>query len=380
MDSVSIVVLTYNRFDVLKQNLSNILQQDYENLEIIISDDCSKDETSTILDYFDDKRLKYIKSSTNSGSFISNCKFALENVTSKYVLFLSDDDYYINNSFISKGIKKLNETNANLVFAKFDTKDDLGNISVGGDIFEKEIYDNDELLSNWDKYLLNFNFATFIFRTELLKQNDIFNVNFAKFATNDYFVLFKIIYFSPKIVHLKEIVYRWHKVVSGTHSIPSSNLNDIVLSNFTFSFNLKDFLHKNNLQSKYSNILTKYNRYAFDTSCVHYYLTKIDEIFVNLLNSKKLDNKEIYIYGSGEVGLFLQDFLSQHNIEIKSFIDDSRQDIHTITFDKFLSTEKKDYIVIVSSFKYKLALKLIQKCMDNGIKALNLIDGQFCQD
>ena len=54
---VSVAMATYNGADYLKEQISSILGQSYPNLEIIITDDASSDETLTILRDFE-KNMK----------------------------------------------------------------------------------------------------------------------------------------------------------------------------------------------------------------------------------------------------------------------------------------------------------------------------------
>lgn len=62
---VSIVLPTYNRAHVLGDAIQSVLQQSYSNLELIVVDDNSPDNTRDVVNSFDDKRLKYVKNETN---------------------------------------------------------------------------------------------------------------------------------------------------------------------------------------------------------------------------------------------------------------------------------------------------------------------------
>ena len=59
---VTIGIPTYNRADgYLKEALESALRQTYENVEIIVSDNCSTDHTDVLVANYKDPRLKYVK-------------------------------------------------------------------------------------------------------------------------------------------------------------------------------------------------------------------------------------------------------------------------------------------------------------------------------
>lgn len=103
---VSIIIPTYNRREFLEQALESVLEQDYEKLEIIVSDNASTDGTQEMMqDFLLDERVKYHKHDHNIGA-AANHQYALyELATGKFALVLSDDDYLIDNSYISKAVE-----------------------------------------------------------------------------------------------------------------------------------------------------------------------------------------------------------------------------------------------------------------------------------
>ena len=74
---VSIMIPTYKQDKIVSRAISSSLKQDYTNLEIIISDDCSPDNTKEIVKRFlKDKRVKYFRNDTNLGR-VSNYRKTL---------------------------------------------------------------------------------------------------------------------------------------------------------------------------------------------------------------------------------------------------------------------------------------------------------------
>lgn len=89
---VSIAIPTYNRADsFLKEALESAVNQTYPNIEILVSDNCSEDETERVVEGFQDSRIRYFRQPQNIGSN-KNCNFCLEHARGKYIVFLFDDD------------------------------------------------------------------------------------------------------------------------------------------------------------------------------------------------------------------------------------------------------------------------------------------------
>ena len=87
----TVVIPTRERADVLPAALRTVVAQDYENLEILVSDNFSEDETADVVHAFNDPRIRYI----NTGRRLSmshNWEFALSHVDDGWVTILGDDD------------------------------------------------------------------------------------------------------------------------------------------------------------------------------------------------------------------------------------------------------------------------------------------------
>lgn len=87
----TVIIPTRERADTLYHCLRTVVEQDYGELAIIVSDNASQDNTKYVVDSFADARIKYI----NTGSRVSmshNWEFALSHVSDGWVTFLGDDD------------------------------------------------------------------------------------------------------------------------------------------------------------------------------------------------------------------------------------------------------------------------------------------------
>lgn len=96
---ISICIPQYNRIDYLLLSLEFIKNQTYKNIEIVISDDCSTDDTETrILEYKKEYcyNIKYFRFDKNVG-YDKNTRNALELATGDYCIALGNDDTFNDN-------------------------------------------------------------------------------------------------------------------------------------------------------------------------------------------------------------------------------------------------------------------------------------------
>lgn len=110
LPKVSIIITTYNRKHMLKDAIRSALEQDYYNLEIIVSDDASTDGTPEIVkEFLSDTRIKYNRFEKNTGFYYNHHHCVYDLATGDYALIMGDDDYFVDNSYISKAIKLILE-------------------------------------------------------------------------------------------------------------------------------------------------------------------------------------------------------------------------------------------------------------------------------
>ena len=96
---VTIAIPTYNRADsYLLQALESAVNQTYQDIEIIIADNCSTDNTEAVVKGLSDPRIRYFRHVENIGAN-NNFNFCLEQARGDYFLLLQDDDL-INRDFI----------------------------------------------------------------------------------------------------------------------------------------------------------------------------------------------------------------------------------------------------------------------------------------
>lgn len=91
---ISVIIPVYNVEKFLKKCLNSVISQDYKNLEIILIDDCSSDDSGKICDEYSktDSRIKVIHKTENEG--VSSARnTGLENISGQYFSFVDSDDW-----------------------------------------------------------------------------------------------------------------------------------------------------------------------------------------------------------------------------------------------------------------------------------------------
>ncbi len=102
---VSIAIPTYNQRKYIIRAIESALAQDYENIEIVISDDDSQDDTESVVQNFirekNDIRIKYFRNECNVGILRNYKKSLYERLSGEWVINLDGDDFFVNENFIS---------------------------------------------------------------------------------------------------------------------------------------------------------------------------------------------------------------------------------------------------------------------------------------
>ena len=92
--TVSVVIPTYNRGPFLSAAIDSVLRQSFDDLELVIVDDGSQDDTARIVAGWRDPRLRYLAHTRNRGDGAAR-NSGIEASTGTYVAFLDDDDEWL---------------------------------------------------------------------------------------------------------------------------------------------------------------------------------------------------------------------------------------------------------------------------------------------
>lgn len=101
---VTVAMVTYNSSRYVRMAIESVLASSYTNFELIISDDCSTDNTWEIINEYKDARIRAYRHEVNIGEY-PNRNFCLSKSIGKYIIYIDGDDKIFNHGlkdFIGK--------------------------------------------------------------------------------------------------------------------------------------------------------------------------------------------------------------------------------------------------------------------------------------
>jgi teichuronic acid biosynthesis glycosyltransferase TuaG len=123
---VSIVVPVYNAARFMDDTIHTVLNQTYQNWELLLVDDCSSDNSVQIIQKYlkKDERIKLTKLTENSGAAIAR-NTGIDKAKGRYLAFLDADDLWVNNK-LELQVAFIQEKNAAFSFTGYEFADENG--------------------------------------------------------------------------------------------------------------------------------------------------------------------------------------------------------------------------------------------------------------
>ena len=119
-DLVTVVTVTYNAEDLLEETLLSVINQSYENIEYIVIDGASTDNTVEIIKKYADK-ISYWVSEPDEGIYFAMNK-AIEKATGKWINFMNAEDTFFDLDTV-KYIMEHKDNEAELLYGNFKVKE-----------------------------------------------------------------------------------------------------------------------------------------------------------------------------------------------------------------------------------------------------------------
>jgi glycosyltransferase involved in cell wall biosynthesis len=215
---VSIGIPVYNGENFIREALDSIVNQTYQNLEIIVSDNASADKTKEICESYQikDDRIKYIRLNENQGAAV-NFNNTFDLATGKYFKWASHDDY-LDSTYIEKCITYLeNHPDTHLCHSKKNIVNKNSEIIRRLDFPGLEI-DSDKVYNRFRVFLKTFRFfhddADVVFgvfrSSELSKTQKIANYNSSDFTLTAEIVILGKLHIIPEYIFYR----RFHQKMS----------------------------------------------------------------------------------------------------------------------------------------------------------------------
>lgn len=209
MEKISVIIPVYNSEKYLSKCLESVLKQTYKNIEIILIDDGSTDESGLICDDYSnkDERIRVIHTENVGVSHARNV--GLENATGDLISFIDSDDELENNMFeVLVNIKQ--KYNADMSHCGYKRVDEFGNFikNVCG-THAVLIQDNVETITN----MLGGVYFTGGLWNKLYSYSVVKNIRFAEELKNNEDILFNVLAIQNcrKIVFIDECKYIYYE-------------------------------------------------------------------------------------------------------------------------------------------------------------------------
>lgn len=245
---VSVIVPAYNAEKYIKRCITSILEQSYREIELIIVDDGSKDNTEKIISEYVkcDNRIIYIKQNNSGVSAARNKGFEISQ--GEYIMFADSDDWMAVD-MIKSLVMEVKQKSADVVFCNYNMVDrDV--IKVCDDVIDYKVYDGKKI-----NYITKNMFAggkyfsavwRGIYRSELIKRKNIKFVD-VKFAED---LLFNIEYLlnCNKAVVIKQSLYNYFRHEDSSLERLKTDIKEVS----KLPYNLYEILEKCEVLDEYN--------------------------------------------------------------------------------------------------------------------------------
>ena len=261
-NNVTMVIPVYNSEKYISRCIDSVLNQTYKNVDILIINGGSKDNSQKILDEYE-KKYKNITVIKQENMGVANTRNkAIQMTNTEYIMFMDNDDY-IDKDYIETLLKNAEDGKYDIVVCGYRRPNEDGKIlrEVKLENYELAKYN---VLSPWSK----------IYRTDFLKKNNLEFLN--NDICEDLYLNFQAYACSNKIKTIDYVGYNWFFNTKSVSSTKQRNAKKVNI--FKFFNECYDTMKKKNLINKNYEVI----EYTFLTTVV-WYLS---------FSTKELDFKE----------------------------------------------------------------------------------------
>lgn len=323
---LSIGLPTYNMEKYIESSLLSIINQSFQNFEIIVVNDNSNDNTQNIIKILQnkDKRIKYINHSNNLGVYASRAN-AILNAEGKYILLMDPDDILLNQDIFKKLYDYNKKYNLDIIeFLVYHQKEGKNNI-----IFPKE-----QELNHYHH-----------FRNKIIKQPE----------------LSEILFYKPNSKKYSSIICRtiWNKLIKK--EIMNKSIEYINNSCFRNQFLIAaDDTPLNILAFQFSNNYSNIN--------IPGYLYNIREYGMSYANKGNIKHDIILSYNYLLYFKFLYQYIIEYNKDINFFLYEFKDFYHYLYRIKDLNIT--EYIPLLINFCKEIQKRNIPEKLRKAISGL----------
>lgn len=279
---ITICLTTYNRPNYLKIAIDSIIDQSFEEFDLVILDNGSDNRTSDLIYSYNDSRISYVKNQKNEREFV-NQAFTYSN--NKYLMLTHDDDV-MNSNFLKNQIKILeNDKEIGVLASSINLIDENGNElnQIRPRIVKNKLWLEKEFIKEYFYRGDIIPCPTCIFRSDFISANNL-KYNFKVGQAVDLFLLFKINLLDTKIFLTNTPLYNYR-----IHKNQDSELNRINLE-----ISIRPHIIKLLKEKEEMNLLRHYKR-SSSAIIFHIILNRFLTNKISFKKFKKLLKHETFI-------------------------------------------------------------------------------------
>ena len=286
---VSVIIPAYNHEKYIKQCIESVLNQTYKNLEILVEDDCSTDNTKEEIAKIKDKRLKKIYAKKNKG--VVNTINELSNMaTGKYIAVLGSDDVWYPEK-IEEQIKAFKENpKLGAVFTEVDFIDENNKkyTDSAENIFDYKNMTSAERMRCFYERGNHLCHPSSMIKRSVFEDIGEYNNGYRQLHDYDYWTRLLQKY-DIHIINKKLMAYR--RIITDNKSVSAQNntntirvYNELFYINYQMIMNMNDKLFKEAFLNVFRN---KKSSLPIELLCEKYFL---------LINMPHICNNKSYAY------------------------------------------------------------------------------------
>lgn len=397
IDLVSVIIPTYNRAGSIIKAVESVLNQTYQNIEIIVVDDNSSDNTEELIKLLSSKKIKYIKNEINLGPSGARNK-GIQHAKGNYIAFQDSDDEWLPGK-LEKQLLLFQKEDYGLVYCAYRYL--KGSLNYK---YPSEKYSLEELEGNIFESMFEMNkisTQTMIIKKEVLEQVGGFEENLR--CLEDWELALRICY-RYKVGFVNEMLvnvyysinsvnYNYRNALDAYVYMVKKNIglvNDktklcemisAIMRHMIGELTQEEFLvYRKRIIPEVMDETMFYALYHETKRSVKYKsnyeiamrMTEIDNLSEKLTNYLKISNiNSIAIYGVGRVGSQLISLLKNTDINIVFAIDENKsiiEGIKTVSMKEI--KDKVDAVIVTTPYDFKQISKNLKLRISSQI--LNL--------
>lgn len=204
---ISLVVPVYGVEKYIVKCLESVVKQEYRDFELLLVNDGTKDNSVGVIEnYLKDKDVNWRIINKENGGLASARNAGIREAKGEYVAFLDSDDA-VSADFLMQLFKSLQGNDCDFSFCNFEfVKEQVPPIDNN---HEQKIYQREELLDIFLRRKLSFVVPSMFFRTEFLKDNDLYFNEKIGFSEDQPFI-WNVILHCKKAVYLSKKMYGYY--------------------------------------------------------------------------------------------------------------------------------------------------------------------------